>query len=141
VEFDTYFAKSAQFFPILVFHHFLKEEICAILKKMRKTWQSLYAVCIQPLIKAIILDKTPHILEGTHYTAFKVSYEWTKYFTKVELNWSYKAAITAGGKLPKNFKKQGKTMAQRCDYLVKIHNKPKELVVNTEQTCIHLVPI
>ena len=30
-------------------------------------------------------------------------------------------------------------MAQRCAYLVKVHNIPKELVVNSDQTWIHLV--
>ena len=82
VEFNTYFVKSAQHCPILDSHPLLKEEICAILKKMRKTGQPLYAVCIQPLVKAIIIDKALHILEGTHSTVFKVSYEWTKYFVK-----------------------------------------------------------
>ena len=140
MEFGTYFAKSAQHCPILDSHPLLKKEICTILKKMRKVGQPLYAVCIQPLIKAIILDKAPHILEGTHSIAFKVSYEWTKHFLKVELNWSYRAATTATGKLPKHFKEQGKIMTQRFAYLVKVHNIPKELVVNTDQTCIYLVP-
>ena len=30
-------------------------------------------------------------------------------------------------------------MAQQYAYLVKVYNIPKELVVNTDQTCIHLV--
>jgi hypothetical protein len=31
-------------------------------------------------------------------------------------------------------------MAQRCAYLVRIHNIPEGLIVNTDQTCVHLVP-
>lgn len=77
---------------------------------MRKTQQLIYAVYIQPLIKAILLDKTSHILEGTYSTTFKVSYEWTKNFMKVKLNWSYRVATTAADKLPKDFEEQGKTM-------------------------------
>ena len=140
VEFGTYFAKSVQHCPVLESHPALKEEICTVLKKMRMVGQPLYAICIQPLIKAIILDKAPQILEGTHSTTFRVSYEWTKNFVKSELNWSYRASTTAVGKLPKDFEEQGKAMAQRCAYLVKVHNIPKELVVNSDQTGIHLVP-
>ena len=32
-------------------------------------------------------------------------------------------------------------MAQRCTYLINVHNIPQELVVSTNQTGIHLVPI
>jgi hypothetical protein len=31
-------------------------------------------------------------------------------------------------------------MAQRCAYLINVHNIPPQLVVNTDQTSIHLVP-
>ena len=58
---------------------------------------------------------------------------------KVELNWNYRAATTEADKLPKYFEKQYKIMVQRCAYLVKIHNIPKELVVDIDQTYIHLV--
>ena len=51
---------------------------------------------------------------------------------KVELKWSYRVATTTVGKLPKDFEEQGKTVAQRCVYLVKIHNILKELVVNID---------
>ena len=120
-------------------HPALKEEICTVLKKMRMAGQPLYAVCIQPLIKAIILDKAPQILEGTHSTAFRVSYEWTKNFVKSKLNWNYRASTTSTGKLPKDFEEQDKAMIQHCAYLVKVHNIPQELVVNSDQTWIHLV--
>jgi hypothetical protein len=42
--------------------------------------------------------------------------------------------------LPIDHKEQGKKMAQRCAYLVRIHNIPQSLVVNSNQTRIHLVP-
>ena len=140
VKFSTYFSKSAQHCPVLESYPALKEEICSVLKKMRTAGQPLYAVCIQPIIRAIILEKAPQILEGTHATAFRVSYEWTKNFVKSKLNWSYRASTTAAGKLPKDFEEQGRVMAQRCAYLVKVHNIPMELVVNSDQTGIHLVP-
>ena len=60
------------------------------------------------------------ILEGTYSTFFRVSYEWTKFFVKSKLNWSYRASTITAGKLPKDFEEQDKTMAQRCAYLVKV---------------------
>jgi hypothetical protein len=56
------------------------------------------------------------------------------------MNWSYRAATTAAGKLPLDYEVQGKKMAKKCAYLVKIHNIPEELVVNMDQTGVHLVP-
>jgi hypothetical protein len=94
VDFGTYFAKTAQRCPILESNPILKEEICAIIRNQRKVGQPLYAVCIQPLAKAIIQEKPPELLEGTHKTSFNVSYAWTTNFVKSELNWSYRAATT-----------------------------------------------
>ena len=74
-----------------------------------------------------------------HETSFSILYAWTKNFVKNVLNWSYRAATSAAGKLPKDYEDQGKAMAQRCAYLVSVHNIPKELIVNTDQTGIHLV--
>ena len=57
VNFDMYFAKSAQRYSILECHSVMKEEICAILRNQRKACQPLYVVCIQPPMKAIIQEK------------------------------------------------------------------------------------
>ena len=69
VDFGTYFAKTVQRCPILESNIILKDEICAILKNQRKLGQHLYAVCIQPLIKAIIQKKASEFLENTHKTS------------------------------------------------------------------------
>jgi hypothetical protein len=42
-------------------------------------------------------------------------------------------------KLPKDYEEQRMRMVQKCAYLIKIQNSPSELVVNSDQTSIHLV--
>lgn len=101
VGLGTTFA-SAQHSPILDAQLVLKEEICEVLKKHRAARQPLSVVCIQPVIKAIILKRAPHLLKRTHMTAFHVSYAWTKSFIKSQLNWSYQASTIATSKLPKD---------------------------------------
>jgi hypothetical protein len=92
------------------------------------------------LIKGIIALREPQLLQDPNITGFRVGIDWTRAFIKTELNWSYRASTTAAGKLPHDYEEQGKKMAQRCAYLVKMHNIPPSLVVNTDQTGIHLVP-
>jgi hypothetical protein len=46
----------------------------------------------------------------------------------------------AAGKLLDDFELQELTMAQMCAYLIKVHNIPQYLVINNDQTGIHLVP-
>jgi hypothetical protein len=58
----------------------------------------------------------------------------------MELNKNYQASIIVASNLSKDIEEQGKKMAQRYAYFVKIHNIPSKFVVNTDQADIHLVP-
>jgi hypothetical protein len=89
---------------------------------------------------SIIKKKAPELLLEDGRTAFKVSIEWVKRFLKSKLNWTIRKATTAASKLPNDWELQGLKMAQRVAYLVKCYNVPQELVVNTDQTGIHLMP-
>ena len=66
VDFGIYFAKTTKQCLILESNLILKDDICAILRNQRIVGQLLYAVCIQPLIKAISQEKAPKLSEGTH---------------------------------------------------------------------------
>jgi hypothetical protein len=58
---------------------------------------------------------------------------------KTYLNWSYRRATTASGKLPQDWESQGKLMAYRVAYLVKAYDILPALIINTDQTSIYLV--
>jgi hypothetical protein len=60
---------------------------------------------------------------------------------KQYMNWPFKMAITSTSKLPSNWSKFGCNMAYWVTYLVNVYNIPLGLVVNIDQTRVHLVPI
>jgi hypothetical protein len=107
----------------------LVEELCNLLLQIRDNGQSLNAGTIQPIILGFIKARVYELLGK-----FKVILEWTRKFIKKHLNWSYRQATTACGKLPQDWKTQGKLMAYRVAYLVKAYDIPPNLVVNTDQT-------
>lgn len=111
-----------------------------MLQAHRNAGQPLFASTIRNSIRCLIHKKEPTLLEGDGKTALKVGLAWTRDFVRCNLNWSYRAATGAAKKLPSDWEEQGLQMAQRVAYLVKAHSIPPQLVVNTDQTGIHLVP-
>ena len=111
-----------------------------MLEAHRDVGQHLFTFIIRNRIRYLIRKREPSLLEGEGKISFKVSLPWTRDFVRCNLNWSYKVATGAAKKLPTDWEEQGLQMAQRVAYLVKAHSLPPQLVVNTDQTCIHLVP-
>jgi hypothetical protein len=103
VQDETSFTRSEQHMPILSKYPEIEEEIISTLKKQRAVGQLLYGTTIQPLIKAIIKKRAPHLLDSTSKIGFNVSIDWTRCFIKRTLNWSYRASTTAAVKLPKDW--------------------------------------
>jgi hypothetical protein len=56
------------------------------------------------------------------------------------MNWSYRVATTAASKLPLNWQEQGTLMAQQVAHLVTLYNIAPQLVINTVETGLHVVP-
>ena len=132
--------KADQHVPILSKYLKVEEEIIIVLKKQRTAGQPLYGTTIQPLIKAIIQKRVPHLHDSIEKKGFKVSIMWTRTFIKRSLNWTYRASTLAARKLPLDWKEQGDMMSQRIAYFSKLHDIPPSLVVNLDQIGIHLVP-
>ena len=119
----------------------LEEEIIEMLNVHREARQPLFAAIVRTAIRTLIHKREPSFLEHEGKTAFKVSLAWTRDFVRSTLNWSYRAAIGVARKLPSDWNEQGLKMSQRVAYLMKAHSIPPELVINTDQMSIHLVPI
>jgi hypothetical protein len=85
--------------------------------------------------------RLPHLIYSPQHKRFKVSSTWTKMFIKSHLNWSYTAPTTIASKLPLDWESKSKTMALKVTFLVKLHNIPKSLMVNYNQTRVCPIPI
>jgi hypothetical protein len=59
---------------------------------------------------------------------------------KAKLGWSFRPTTTTTTKLPPNWEDQGTKMVHKVTYLVKAYNVPALIVINMDQTRIHLVP-
>lgn len=128
-------------FSILQTKPKLKNELISMLKNMWAVTQGLSTPIIQPIIQGVFESKTLELLkDSTKRRAFKVTLKWIQDFIKTHLNWSYRAITIAAGKLHQTWEQEGMAMAHRVTCLVKVYNIPMCLVINTNQTKVHLVP-
>jgi hypothetical protein len=94
---------------------------------------------VQPILKGIIQSLVPQLMRPSR-GGFNVTREWSRQFMKQHMCWTYIMATTAASKLPPNWVTQGLTMVYKVAYLAKAYSIPHALVVNSDQTRIHLVP-
>jgi hypothetical protein len=95
----------------------------------------LTAPFVQALFQGYLNTKAPE-----EYRNFKVSLSWTKEFLRGFCKMSFKRVTTTARKLPFDWETQGENMAYRVAAICHIYDTPIELVVNTDQTGIYLVP-
>ena len=139
-EGSSRFSGGSQHCLILSQHPVLKEKIVRALKSHREAGQPLFARNIRNLVLSIIKAENPSLLSQEGRSGWNVSLNWVRCFVKNELNWTIRKSTTTASKLPKDWELQGLRMAQRLAYLSKCYSILKELVVNSDQTGIHLVP-
>ena len=95
----------------------------------------LTAPFVQALFQGYLNTKAP-----PEYRHFRVSLSWTKRFLRDFCKMSFKRVTTTAKKLPADWEIQGLDTAYRIAHLCRIYGSPEELVVNTDQTGIFLVP-
>jgi hypothetical protein len=134
------FTGGIQHTYVLANHSDLEEDIITLLKEHRDVGQPLFATSVRGLIRTMIEKRAPTLLENKSQSGFKVFLAWTRDFVRTNLNWSFRKGTGSARKLPKDWEEQGLLMAQRAAYLVKAHSIPLELMVNSDQTSIHLIP-
>jgi hypothetical protein len=91
---------------------------------------------MQGIFTAVVRRMDPSKLTGDKC----VSLTWTRKFMRIHCGMTYKRSTEKTNKLPLNFEEQKRNMVYRVAYFVKMADTPLELIVNSDQTGIYMVP-
>jgi hypothetical protein len=84
---------------------------------------------------AFIKHKTPKLLSNS----FTITLQLVRHFIKITLGWSYILFTITTTKLPPNWKNPRTKMTYKVACLVKTYNILTTLVINTNETSVHLI--
>ncbi len=124
---------------VLKGHEELEESLINLVKGMRGGGQPLNAPVLRAVLEGVVEVKAPQLLRSNG-GPWGLSENWVKEWIRSKLGWSFRVATTAAQKLPKDWEHQLDMMAYRAAFEVLTHGVPAELMVNMDQTAMHLVP-
>jgi hypothetical protein len=90
---------------------------------------------IRMVMKAAIMFNKPEILDK-----IKLSNNFIWLFIRNNLHWRVRQKTCSSAKLPVDWESQGRAMIERIAVLVKQYKIPADLIINFDQTGVHLVP-
>jgi hypothetical protein len=126
---------------ILKDHTVAFQMIVDTLKRIRDSGQPLDSTITQTIIQGIISDIAPKLFERrTKSGFFSVSRRFARKFVRMHMGWTWRRSTTVASKLPADWESQGHDMAYRIATLVKTYDIPEELVINSDQTALHIRP-
>jgi hypothetical protein len=93
------------------------------------------------IIQGIISVIVPELFERrTKSGFFSMSRRFARKFVRMHMGWTWRRSTTAASKLPADWESQGHDMAYRIVALVKTYDIPEELIINSDQTALHIRP-
>jgi hypothetical protein len=113
----------------------LEMKIINCIETMRNTGATIKINQIRIVMRAYILKYKPNLLKE-----FNLSKAFISSWIRNKLGWRIRRGTTAAQKLPADWKQQGKTMIERIAALVKQYKVIPELIINFDQTAVHIVP-
>lgn len=122
-------------------HEELEKQLVQLLQGMRDGGQPVNAPVLRAVIKGVVEAEAPQLVRGMGFGGqWEISESWVRRYVRDTLRWTFRAATTAAQKLPKDWKEQLELMALRVAFEVQAYNIPEALIVNADQTAMHLVP-
>lgn len=131
-------AKRGHGFSRLLDSHPEEEaEVKRVLGKMRNDAGAVINLrIIRWVMRAVLERKDPSIL-----TQLTLSQGFLSTWAREQMGWTWRCRTGAASKLPIDWHAQGNKMAQRIAANMEIYEVHPSLVVNMDQTGVHLVPV
>jgi len=132
---------------ILKDHPETASQIVDCLKGMRLAGQQIDSSIIRTTIQGVITVGAPELFDRVvgkdkdgQLVKFSVSKTFAKAFAQRHFGWTWRRTTGAAMKLPEDWVVQGEGMEFRVAALCSMHSVPDCLVVNFDQTGVHLKP-
>ena len=116
-------------------HPAAEEEIRSTLRRMRAAGAPVSTAIIGWTVRGVLELRAPALLAD-----FKVSTNWISRWARAELNYRWRKGTTAAQKLPLDWEEKGIQMAKRLAAQMEMYAAHSSLVINLDQTGVHLVP-
>ena len=117
-------------------HEEIEQEVKRVITIMRERGAVVNIGIIQLVMKLVIEAKDPELL-----TRMKLSPMYISRWARDEMAYSWRVRTTAASKLPLDWRDQGIRMAKRIAYFMQLYKVHPSLVVNMDQTGVHLAPV
>jgi hypothetical protein len=121
--------------PALAAFPAVADEIKSTLRTLRQHGTPVTQRIIRWIVRGVLELRAPQLLDS-----FRISAGWITNWARTELQWSWRKSTTAASKLPLDWEAQGLQMAMRLAASIEMYDVHSSLVVNLDQTGVHLVP-
>ena len=114
----------------------IEAEVKRVVRIMRERGAVVDIRVIRLVMRIVIQDKEPQLLQTLTLSSSFIS-QWAR----EQLAYSWRIRTTAASKLPLDWRQQGVLMAKRIAFFMQAYKVHPSLVVNMDQTGVHLAPV
>jgi hypothetical protein len=129
--------RGSGFLSMFTEHPDIEQAVIQVLSTMRDKGTVVNVAIIRFVMRTIILVRAP-ASEMLKENALSKSF--ISKWAHQKLQWTWRVRTTAASKLPEDWRARGVEMAKRIACNMQIHKVPPFLIVNVDQTGVHLCP-
>jgi hypothetical protein len=121
---------------VLLPHPEIEAEVKRVLTIMRERGAVVNVLVIRLVMRAIMGQRQPALLQE-----LKLSSGFVSTWAREQLSWTWRVRTTAASKVPLDWREQGVLMAKRIAFNIQAYKVHPSLVINMDQTGVHLAPV